>query len=190
MVKIIFVYVIAFWSGAVGGSLPCLYIFRITAAFWMSLGYQWEPFPCTGPSQHCSAGPSKAGTSACCLGRAAWGGHKGIIVTCYRWWSLVQKQRTTALPEPADGGVLALWESVSHGVFSEWNLLAHKWVGLLPVREALGFCWAWHRFPSSTSASTACSSGMFFMQDKNFPVLAHGFSVLHVAQICTDLLSI
>lgn len=173
MVKTIFVHTVAFWSGAEGGSLPCSCIFRLTAAFRMPPGPQWEPLPCTGVRQHCSADPSKAAVPAECLGQwqadcsslllvvepgAETGNH--CLAKTSRWW------------RPSSVG-----DTVSHWVFpSGTHWLATKlgpWLGTkLSASTEL-----WHHFSSWTSAFTADSSGMFFMWGKNFHVLTHGFSV-------------
>lgn len=124
------------------------------------------------------------------LDRAAWHSSKEIVIICYRWWSLVQKQGTTALPKTADGVVLPLWEAVSHRVFPSGTHWLTSKLGSclcmeLSVSIELGII-----FIIQPLHLLLVAVGCFLCETRIFMSSPMNLVSLHVAQICTDFLSL
>lgn len=127
----LFVCRVAFHSGAVGGNLPRVCIFRLTAAF---------PAP-PGARQRCSAG----------LRGAAWCRGKGAAGA--RCWqrSLVQNQGAAALPKTGWWWPSSVWGSAPWR-FIKGKLLACEWA----VYEAPSFLWSTICLPQPLLSAAGC----------------------------------
>lgn len=163
----ILVHIAAFWSGAVGSSLPYWYIFRITAALWVPPTDHGSLFLAQGQDSTAPLIPAKPHHS---LGRAAWDSDKRVVVTCCWLWSVLQQEGTTALPKPVNGDILALWEAECPTEFFQME----------PIRSPVSWApaWLWN-----SHFHWACA--VFLLQPLHLLLVAVWYSLLREEFLCS-----